>query len=152
VSDRDAGDTSALEARLAHEQSLREAAESMASQTQAEIEDLSVTLFSQANEMVAEARRAAADVEARFVAANERVEDQSRKMEAEARKRARLEARVQVLEKRDEDKVRRLGMLEGRVARVERVRTLLGGQNLLPVDMKRSFSEGSGDTVVAVRA
>lgn len=62
-----------------------------------ELEELSASLFAQANEMVATERRA----------------------------RARLEARVEVLERRDGEKGARLERLEGAVRRVERVRGLL---------------------------
>jgi hypothetical protein len=66
-----------------------------------ELEELSAQLFQQANEMVAAERRA----------------------------RAKLEERVEVLEKRDGEKRRRLERLEGAVKRIERVRVLLGGGN-----------------------
>ena len=82
---------------LAQEQALRRAAETAAAQTNSEIEELTGQLFQQANEMVATERKA----------------------------RARLEARVEVLERRDGEKARRLGVLERRVLRVERVRNLL---------------------------
>lgn len=62
-----------------------------------EIEELSVQLFSQANEMVAEERRA----------------------------RAKLEERVETLERRDREKMGRLDRLEKAVSRVERVKALL---------------------------
>lgn len=62
-----------------------------------EIEDLSVTLFEQANEMVATERRA----------------------------RARLEERVSVLEVRDREKNGRLERIERAQERLERVRGLL---------------------------
>lgn len=61
------------------------------------MEELSVTLFEQANEMVAHERRM----------------------------RARLEERVGELEKREEDKKRRLDRLEASLTRIERVRGLL---------------------------
>ncbi|TDZ34593.1 hypothetical protein C8035_v010303 [Colletotrichum spinosum] len=83
---------------LNREQNLRVAAEARLSTTSQEVEELSVSLFEQANEMVATERRA----------------------------RARLEERVEVLEKRDQDKKRRLERLEGAVGRIERVRSLLG--------------------------
>ncbi|WYZ38659.1 hypothetical protein EsH8_III_000573 [Colletotrichum jinshuiense] len=83
---------------LNREQNLRLAAESRLSTTSLEVEELSVSLFEQANEMVATERRA----------------------------RARLEERVETLEKRDQDKKRRLERLEGAVGRIERVRSLLG--------------------------
>lgn len=82
---------------LTNEQRLRLAAEGRLSDTSQEVEELSVTLFEQANEMVARERRA----------------------------RARLEERVGELERREEDKKRRLGRLEASLTRIERVRGLL---------------------------
>ncbi|KAK6219925.1 ribosomal protein L32 [Colletotrichum tabaci] len=93
--------TEDLREALSREQNLRLAAESRLSTTSQEVEELSVSLFEQANEMVATERRA----------------------------RARLEERVETLEKRDQDKRRRLERLEGAVGRIERVRSLLGEMN-----------------------
>ena len=62
-----------------------------------EIEELSVQLFSQANEMVAAERKA----------------------------RAKLEEMVELLEKKDRDKAARLERLEKAVSRVERVKAML---------------------------
>lgn len=61
------------------------------------MEELSVSLFEQANEMVASERRA----------------------------RAKLEERVGELERRDVEKRKRLEILERGVGRIERVRVLL---------------------------
>jgi predicted RNase H-like nuclease (RuvC/YqgF family) len=72
-------------------------AEGKVSQMNREVEDLSVQLFQQANEMVASERKA----------------------------RAKLEERVETLEKRDVDKRKRLERLENALARIERVRGLL---------------------------
>jgi hypothetical protein len=83
---------------LKREQGLRIAAEGKLNDTSREVEELSVTLFEQANEMVATERRA----------------------------RAKLEERVGVLEKRDGEKRGRLERLEGAMARIDRVRELLG--------------------------
>ncbi|KAH8887398.1 hypothetical protein GQ53DRAFT_749875 [Thozetella sp. PMI_491] len=83
---------------LSYEQSLRLAAEGKLSDTSREVEELSVSLFEQANEMVATERRA----------------------------RAKLAERVEVLEKRDFDKRKRLDTLESAMGRIERVRDLLG--------------------------
>jgi hypothetical protein len=63
-----------------------------------EIEDLSTQLFQQANEMVADERRA----------------------------RAKLEERVEILEKRDGEKRKRLERLEMALKRIDRVKGLLG--------------------------
>jgi GDP/GTP exchange factor Sec2p len=89
--------TTALEA----ERRARLDAESILSQTQSEIEDLTAKLFGEANEMVAAERRA----------------------------RAKLEERVAVLEKRDGDKRRRLDRLEKALERIERVRGMVGSMH-----------------------
>ncbi|KAH7139180.1 hypothetical protein B0J11DRAFT_36807 [Dendryphion nanum] len=82
---------------LTRERELRAKAEARVQKVDLEIEELSVQLFSQANEMVAAERKA----------------------------RAKLEARVEMLEKKDRDKMARLERLEKAVQRVERVKTLL---------------------------
>lgn len=87
-----------LQSDLATERTLREKAEASLTQTQMELEELTASLFGQANEMVAEERRA----------------------------RSKLEERVRVLEKREREKGERLKRLEGRVERVERVRAMVG--------------------------
>ncbi|KAL1838858.1 hypothetical protein VTJ49DRAFT_2111 [Mycothermus thermophilus] len=89
--------TEDLLAALSREQALRQEAEGRLSQTSREVEELSVSLFEQANEMVAAERRA----------------------------RAKLEARVGELERREGDKRRRLERLERAVARIERVKGVL---------------------------
>lgn len=76
---------------------MRQAAERKLDGASGELEELSSQLFQQANEMVAAERKA----------------------------RAKLEARVAVLEKRDVEKRKRLERLEGNMARIERVRGLL---------------------------
>ncbi|KAI9859325.1 MAG: hypothetical protein M1824_003839 [Vezdaea acicularis] len=86
-----------LATALAREQTLRLTAESQLAASSNELEELSAQLFQQANEMVAQERRA----------------------------RAKLEARVEVLEQRDKEKRNRLERLEEAVRRVERVRGLL---------------------------
>ncbi|KAH6641611.1 hypothetical protein F5144DRAFT_643039 [Chaetomium tenue] len=83
---------------LSREQALRAEAEGRLSETSREVEELSASLFEQANEMVAAERRA----------------------------RARLEQRVGELERREGDKRRRLERLERAVGRIERVRGVLG--------------------------
>lgn len=83
---------------LERERALRAKAEARVQTVDTEIEELSVQLFSQANEMVAEERRA----------------------------RAKLEERIETLERRDREKMGRLDRLEKAVSRVERVKALLG--------------------------
>lgn len=87
---------------LHREQSLRVAAENRLTASSREVEELSASLFEQANEMVATERRA----------------------------RAKLAERVELLERRDAEKRRRLEKLEGAVGRIERVRALLGEERL----------------------
>ncbi|KAI2621683.1 hypothetical protein GGR54DRAFT_75102 [Hypoxylon sp. NC1633] len=97
----DAGErpsTDALLEALSREKKLRAAAENQLNDTSKEVEELSASLFEQANEMVATERRA----------------------------RAKLEERVTVLERRDVEKRDRLERLEGAMGRLERVRALLG--------------------------
>lgn len=91
-------DTTTLQNALNKETNLRKAAESQLSQANSELEDLTSQLFSQANEMVAQERRA----------------------------RVRLEERVAVLERRDGEKGTRLERLEKAMERVERLRKLVG--------------------------
>ncbi|KAI9795747.1 MAG: hypothetical protein M1833_006840 [Piccolia ochrophora] len=90
--------TTDLHTALQHERHLRAQAEGQLSAASLELEELSTALFGQANEMVATERRA----------------------------RAKLEERVEVLERRDREKRGRLERLEKAVGRVERVRGLLG--------------------------
>jgi DNA repair exonuclease SbcCD ATPase subunit len=82
---------------LQAETKARLAAESSLSQANSELEELTAQLFGQANEMVANERKA----------------------------RAKLEERIEVLEKRDGEKRGRLERLEKAVGRIERVRGIL---------------------------
>lgn len=90
-------ETMQLQNALNREQNLRKAAENQLSQANMELEDLTAQLFSQANEMVAQERKA----------------------------RAKLEERVAVLERRDVEKRKRLDRLEKSMQRVERLRSLI---------------------------
>lgn len=91
-------DTAELQNALNREQNLRKAAESKLSLASSELEELTAQLFSQANEMVAQERRA----------------------------RAKLEERVALLERRDVEKRARLERLEKAMERVDRLRKLVG--------------------------
>lgn len=88
---------------LSREQALRREAEGKLTDTSREVEELSVSLFEQANEMVATERRA----------------------------RAKLEERVGMLERREDEKRRRLERLESAMGRIERVRALLGEERVV---------------------
>lgn len=86
-----------LSAALEKERLARQRAESSLNDASGELEELTVKLFEQANEMVAAERKA----------------------------RAKLEERVAVLERRDGEKRKRLERLEGAMGRIDRVRGLL---------------------------
>ncbi|KAK4127349.1 hypothetical protein N657DRAFT_206722 [Parathielavia appendiculata] len=94
--------TEDLLSALSREQALRLEAEGRLTETSREVEELSASLFEQANEMVAAERRA----------------------------RAKLEERVGELERRDGDKRRRLERLERAIGRIERVREVLAEEGL----------------------
>lgn len=94
--------------QLEKERALRAKAEEKARNVDIEIEELSVQLFSQANEMVAAERKA----------------------------RAKLEARVEQLEKKDKDKMARLERLEKAVSRIDRVKALLAAPSPAPIQRK----------------
>lgn len=96
--DPGAATTEDLLTALSREQYLRKEAEGRLSETSREVEDLSVSLFEQANAMVAAERRA----------------------------RAKLEGRVEVLERRDWEKRGRLEKLEAALGSIERGRRVLG--------------------------
>lgn len=96
--------------QLTRERALRTKAEEKARKVDMEVEELSVQLFSQANEMVASERKA----------------------------RAKLEARVEQLERKDKEKVARLERLERSVARLDRVKALLAAPSPAPVVPRKS--------------
>jgi len=110
-----------LEKALSKERALRKQAEGRLQQVTSELEELSTSLFQQANEMVADERRA----------------------------RSKLEQRVAQLEQREKEKVVRLGQLEQAVGRINRVKGLLEGETVggRGVDSSRGSvsSEGGGE-------
>ncbi|KAL8999371.1 MAG: hypothetical protein Q9169_001797 [Polycauliona sp. 2 TL-2023] len=108
-----------LHALLERERTLRLAAEANLINTQSEIEDLSTSLFSEANELVAAERRSLHELQQRY----QELQEEAREREGE---RMKLQARVGVLEGREGAKGRRWEELEKRVCRVEKVRELLG--------------------------
>jgi len=94
-----------LEDQLQMERSAREQAEEKVVSMSTELEELSQSLFEEANAMV----------------------------KAEREKSARLEARLQLMESREEDKRKRLGELEKAIARITRVRSVLENKNVANV-------------------
>jgi len=87
------------------ERSAREQAEEKVVSMSTELEELSQSLFEEANAMV----------------------------KAEREKCARLEARLQLMESREEDKRKRLTELEKAIARITRVRSVLENKNVANV-------------------
>ena len=90
-----------LEEQLQQERTAREQAEEKVANMATEMEELSQSLFEEANAMV----------------------------KTEREKCARLEARLQIMESREEDKKRRLTELEKAIGRITRVRNLLENKN-----------------------
>ncbi|KAL8842192.1 MAG: hypothetical protein Q9176_002885 [Flavoplaca citrina] len=117
-----------LHAALENERSLRLAAEAHLSSTQSEIEDLSATLFSEANELVAAERRSLHDLQAQYRELQEEAQGLRDREKERAKVEGRLRDRVGVLEGREGEKGRRWEELERRVSRVEKVRGLLGDE------------------------
>lgn len=116
-----------LEAALVKEQTLRIAAEKKAKDVSAEIEELSASLFQQANEMVANERRENAILTEKIQHLKSQAEGRGTADDTHAlqQENVKLRERVQVLEKRDADRRRRLEKLDAANKRIERVRTLL---------------------------
>jgi chromosome segregation ATPase len=90
-----------VEEQLQMERSAREQAEEKVGNMATEMEELSQSLFEEANAMV----------------------------RTEREKCARLEARLQIMESREEDKRKRLTELEKAIGRITRVRNLLENKN-----------------------
>lgn len=107
------------------EQTLRIAAEKKAKDVNAEIEELSATLFQQANEMVANERRENALLKEKLQSLEMIRDSQPDSLETVLKDNARLKERVRILEQRELDRGRRLEKLEAASKRIERVRTLL---------------------------
>lgn len=140
--------TADLTAQLNTSENARRAAEDKLTKTNAELEELSVSLFSQANEMVAKERIAFADREAQALERENTARDQEKAREQKAKEREvqwqewqsemkgrdkamqlkvkRLEARVKTLEERDKEKGKRLERLESAMNRTIRIRRFLG--------------------------
>ncbi|RMY66288.1 hypothetical protein D0863_08551 [Hortaea werneckii] len=118
-----------LEATLVKEQTGRIAAEQKVKEVNAEIEELSESLFQQANEMVATERKQNATLQERLEALEkEKAETNPTVQGGDAallRENAWLKERLKVFEQRDGDRSRRLEKLEAAHQRIERVRSML---------------------------
>ncbi|KAL8677609.1 MAG: hypothetical protein Q9186_005968 [Xanthomendoza sp. 1 TL-2023] len=119
-------DLHALQTQLDHERTLRLAAESSLHTTNTELEDLSASLFREANELVAVERRSSHQLKLRCEELAVQAEVLEKKVGEREKEEGRLRDRVRVLEGREGEKGRRWEELERMVGRVERVRGLLG--------------------------
>ena len=117
-----------LKAELAREKDARLEAEKKAKEAHDEIEELSATLFEQANEMVASERKENARLVERVqmleqqVSSAKHVRGGSLDMSVE---NAKLQERLRELKSRDAERNRRLEKLEAAIWRVERVNDML---------------------------
>ena len=111
-----------LQAQLTQEQNLRRSAEKKLDQTSLELEELSATLFQQANEMVATEKRERVEGETRALEREKASAQRNKTLEEKVKK---LEGKLNMLEQRDAERGRRLERLEGAMKRAGRVRTLL---------------------------
>ena len=142
-----------LEEKLIQEQTTRIAAEKKVKEVNAEIEDLSATLFQQANEMVAVERKEKADLTEKNNMLREQIEklEQEQKEKSELREKQKWESKVDEkedamlkaadeklakenerlkeklkrLEQREVERKKRLERLEAASKRVERVKAML---------------------------
>jgi hypothetical protein len=118
-----------LEAQLVAERTARLAAETKVQHTEQEIEELTASLFEEANKLVADERRAYA--EERKGIERAAAEERHAKEGLEARikfleqRDAMFGMRVQVVEERERERMKRMDLLERGWERVERVRGLL---------------------------
>ena len=101
-----------LESLLSQSQAQRLAAENKADNMSAELEELTGSLFMQANKMVAEEKMEGARLRERIRFLEERD--------------AKFAMKVQRIEERDRDRKRRLERLERAMMRIERAKELLG--------------------------
>lgn len=114
----------ALEEKLVLEQTARIAAEQRAKEVSAEIEDLSASLFQQANEMVATERRENARLVERIQSLEKRRASLHEAQMAH-KENQKLKEKIKTLEQREIDRKRRLERLESANKRIERVRAML---------------------------
>jgi DNA repair exonuclease SbcCD ATPase subunit len=131
-----AGREKELEEKLVQEQTTRIAAEKRVKEVNAEIEDLSATLFQQANEMVASERKENSELKDKIkeleLQQQEQLEQQQRLGEGVAKasdqlekENEKLKEKIKALEKRDSERKRRLEKLEAASKRIERVKAML---------------------------
>jgi len=119
-----------LESELVKERTQRITAEKKIKSLEAEVEELSATLFQEANEMVSTARQETAALQDKLhdmerQAAEQDAAGDMEAMQAIHQENVKLRERIKILEQRDSDRRRRLEKLDAANKRVDRVRTLL---------------------------
>ena len=116
-----------MESELVKERTQRIAAEKKVKTLEAEVEELSATVFQEANEMVSSARQETAALQEKLELMEQRAAEQGPAGDLDTlhKENARLRERFKILEQRDSDLRRRLEKLEAASKRVERVRALL---------------------------
>ncbi|EME85598.1 uncharacterized protein MYCFIDRAFT_210275 [Pseudocercospora fijiensis CIRAD86] len=111
-----------LEATLVKEQTARIAAENKVKAVNAEVEELSASLFQQANDMVAQERRENAALRDKIKELETAGGDVAQVIRKE---NERLKQKLEAMEQRDAERKRRLEKLEAAQKRIDRVRTML---------------------------
>ncbi|KAF1827084.1 uncharacterized protein K489DRAFT_348125 [Dissoconium aciculare CBS 342.82] len=111
-----------LKAALIREQTARLAAESKTKEVNSEIEELSATLFQQANEMVASERKENAALKQTI---DQLEHKRTKSDEAVRMENERLKQKIQMMEQRESERKGRLERLEAAQKRIDRVRAML---------------------------
>lgn len=111
-----------LELLLLKEQKARAEADARAQQVNAEVEELSATLFQEANDMVATERRENAALRTQI---KELQNAGGQVAEVVGKENERLRQKLQVMEQREAERQKRLDRLEAAQRRIDRVRTML---------------------------
>lgn len=124
-----------LEEKVVKEQTARIAAEQKVKEVNAEIEELSTTLFQQANEMVAAERKENAALAEKIKTLGQRQEQNETAVQEQAvgakqaiqleAENIKLKAKIEVLERREAERKKRLERLEKANERIDRVKTML---------------------------
>ncbi len=119
-----------LEEQVIKEQTARIAADKKAKELSAEIEDLTATLFQQANEMVATERKENSALKEKVMLLEQHQQlEQEHELPADVvtlqKENTRLKEKVKTLEERDVQRNKRLDRLEAANKRIERVRAML---------------------------
>lgn len=114
-----------LEATLAKEQTARIEAEKKTRQMSIEVEELSTSLFQQANDMVATERKENAALKDRIHELESVGSEMGDAEDQVGKENDKLKQKIKVLEQRDRDRQKRLERLEAAQKRIDRVRTML---------------------------